>query len=96
MTGRRIDLVAPPFAGHLHPILGIARRLAQDHEVRVLSTAKARAEIAAAGLHGLVLLAGRDEAISAIADPPQPVGSHPLRLHRQLRANLALLDECQT
>ena len=95
MTGRRIDLVAPPFAGHLHPILGIARRLAQDHEVRVLSTAKARAEIAAAGLHGLVLLAGRDEAISAIADPPQPVGSHPLRLHRQLRANLALLDDFQ-
>jgi UDP:flavonoid glycosyltransferase YjiC (YdhE family) len=95
MTGARIDLVAPPFAGHLHPILGVARRLAGDHDVRVLSTARAQAEIAASGLEGVALLAGSDEAIAAISDPPRPVGSNPLGLHRQVKANLALLDRFQ-
>lgn len=95
MKALRIDLVAPPFAGHLHPILGVARRLARDHQVRVLSTERARGEIAAAGLADVPLLAGCDEAIAAIADPPRPVGSNPIRLHQQLRANLALLDRFQ-
>jgi UDP:flavonoid glycosyltransferase YjiC (YdhE family) len=95
MKQLRIDLVAPPFAGHLHPILGVARRLGRDHEVRVLSTERAQGEITAAGLAGLVVLAGCDEAIAAIADPPRPVGSNPMRLHDQLRANLALLDRFQ-
>lgn len=91
MRRGRIDLAAPPFAGHLHPILGIGRRLARDHDVRVISTTRAQPEIAAAGLHGISLLAGADDAITAIANPPRAVRSHPLRLHAQLRANLALL-----
>lgn len=91
----RVDLVAPPFAGHLHPILGVARRLRDEHDVRVISTEAAQRAIAAAGLDGVSLLAGCDAAIAAIADPPRPVGSNPLRLHGQLRANLALLDRFQ-
>lgn len=85
-----VDLVAPPMSGHLHPTLGIARRLARDVEVRVLSTAAARGEIAAAGLPGRTLLAGCDETVAAIVDPPYAVRSNPLRLHAQFRAYLGL------
>lgn len=61
--------------------------------MRVVSTEEAQGAIAAAGLSGAALLPGRDAEIRAIAEPPHPVGSHPLRLHAQLRANLALLDD---
>lgn len=88
---RRVDLLAPPMAGHLHPILGLAQALAREHDVRVLSSESAQREIAAAGLAGRVLLPGRDAEVRAIVEPAHAVGSHPLRLHRQLRANLTLL-----
>ncbi len=91
MTRPRIDLVAPPFAGHLHPLLGIGRRLARDYEIRVISTERAQAQIEAAGLPGRAILPGRDAEIRAIVEPPHAVGSNPLRLHAQLRSNLKLL-----
>ena len=95
-TGRpRLDLLAPPMAGHLHPILGLGQALAREHDVRVLSSEGAQREIAAAGLTGYVLLPGRDAEVRAIVEPAHAVGSHPLRLHRQLRANLALLGALQ-
>lgn len=92
MRRARVALVAPPFAGHLHPLLGIGRALQAHVDVRVLSSAAARAAIAAAGLEGVSLLAGCDDAIAAIADPPRRAGSNPLRLHAQLCANLALMQ----
>ncbi|HEV7668441.1 MAG TPA: nucleotide disphospho-sugar-binding domain-containing protein [Thermoanaerobaculia bacterium] len=91
MSRARIDLVAPPFAGHLHPLLGLGRRLARDYEVRVISTEGAQAQIDAAGLSGRAVLPGRDAEIRAIVEPPHAVGSNPLHLNAQLRANLALL-----
>lgn len=91
MRRGRIDLVGPPFAGHLHPLLALGRRLARDHDVRVISTEEAQAPIAAAGLSGRVVLAGRDAEIRAIVEPPHSVGSNPFRLHAQLRENLKLL-----
>jgi UDP:flavonoid glycosyltransferase YjiC (YdhE family) len=89
----RIDLVAPPFAGHLHPLLGIGRRLARDYAVRVVSTEEVQGQIAAAGLAGAALLPGRDAEIRAIVEPDHAVRSHPLRLHAQVRANLAVLAD---
>lgn len=91
MRRGRIDLVCPPFAGHLHPLLAIGRRLARDHDVRVISTEGAQAQISAAGLSGRVVLAGRDAEIRAIVEPSHSVGSNPFRLHAQLRENLKLL-----
>lgn len=88
----RIFLVAPPFRGHLHPILGIGRALAADYDVVVASTEKVQGAIAAAELPRQVLLVGADPAIQAISDPPHAVGSNPLRLDAQVKANLALLD----
>ena len=91
MRRARIDFVAPPMSGHLHPILGIGRRLARDHDVRVYSTAGVQSEISAAGLGGRVVLAGADDAISAIVNPPYAVKNKPWRLHKQFAANLDLL-----
>ncbi|AAW75268.1 glycosyltransferase [Xanthomonas oryzae pv. oryzae KACC 10331] len=34
----RIDLIAPPYSGHLHPVLAIAQQLAAQHDVHVIST----------------------------------------------------------
>jgi len=91
MSRARIDLVGPPFAGHLHPLLGIGRRLARDYDVRVISTEGAQAQIEAAGLIGRAVLPGRDAEIRAIVEPPHAVGSNPFRLYAQLRENLKLL-----
>jgi UDP:flavonoid glycosyltransferase YjiC (YdhE family) len=96
MPPRRVDLIAPPFSGHLHPILGIGRRLARDGlQVRVISTESAAARIRDTGLQPHSLLAGKDDAVHAIAEPPRAVRGNPLRLNAQLRANLALLGQFQ-
>lgn len=88
----RIDLLAPPFAGHLHPILAMGRVLNDLAEVRVLSTEAAQARIHMAGLQGEVVLADVDARLRAITDPPHRVGSNPLRLHAQFDASLGLLE----
>lgn len=90
-----VDLVAPPMAGHLHPILGIAARLAREPgiEVRVISTAGALPAIAASGVPGLALLEGADEVLETVVNPPYRIGSNPRRLARQLRAAVGLQRE---
>ena len=92
MSRARVDLVSPPMSGHLHPLLGIGRRLARDVDVRVISSGAAQPEIAAAGLAGQPLMAGADELISAIVNPPHAVGSNPWRLYKQFRSNLSMLE----
>ncbi|MFN7977566.1 MAG: glycosyltransferase [Vicinamibacterales bacterium] len=89
----RIDVVAPPMAGHLHPTLGVAVGLARAFDVRVVSSEGVQHQIAAAGLRGQALLPGRDAAIRAIVEPDYAVGSNPILLRRQLVANLGLLAE---
>ena len=85
-----IDLAAPPFCGHLHPVLGMARRLAQDYDVRLLTTERGMAR-AGGGLEGVILLPDRDEEIGAIVDGSRPTRCNPFALHAQLRANLSLM-----
>ncbi len=89
---KRIDLVAPPMSGHLHPTLGIAVRLAREPEldVRVISTATALPAIAASGVTGLALLDGADDVIERVVNPPYRIGSNPRLLFRQFRAAVAL------
>ncbi len=86
-----IDLAAPPFCGHLHPILGMARRLSQDYDVRLLTTERGLAR--AGALDGVTLLRGRDEEIEGVVAGPRPARSNPLALHAQLRANLRLMGQ---
>lgn len=89
----RIDVVAPPMAGHLHPTLGVAVGLAHEFDVRMVSSEGVQHQITAAGLRGQALLPGRDAAIRAIVEPDHAVGSDPVLLRRQLVANLGLLAE---
>ncbi len=92
MSRPRIELLAPPFAGHLHPILAIGRALREVADIEVVSTEAAQARIRAAGLAGSAVVPGADEALRAIVDPPHAVGAHPLRLHAQFQRSLELLD----
>ncbi|GAA2045448.1 glycosyltransferase [Agromyces tropicus] len=93
MSGH-IALVAPPFAGHLHPVLGIGVELARRGiPVRVLSTAGALPRIRAAGLPGEVLASVDDARVQVVADPVERVGRDPVRLHRQFRATLGILRD---
>lgn len=89
---KRVDLVAPPMAGHLHPVLGVAARLAEEPglDVRVISTAAAQPAVAASGLPGLALLEGADEIIETVVNPPYRIGSNPRLLFRQFKAAVAL------
>jgi len=91
MSRPRVDLLAPPFRGHLHPLLGLGRALAEIADVRVLTGAELLPEVAASGLAGHALLRGHERTIAAVANPPHAVGRHPLRLARQFRAALAML-----
>lgn len=86
----RIDLLAPPFAGHLHPILAIGRALRDIADIEVVSTEGAQARIRAAGLRGVALVPGADTALRALTDPPYAVGAHPLRLQAQFQQALRL------
>ncbi len=86
----RIDLLAPPFAGHLHPIIAIGRALREIADIEIVSTAGAQARIRAAGLRGVALVPGADEALRALTDPPHAVGAHPLRLQAQFQQALRL------
>ena len=88
----RIDLIAPPFSGHLHPVLAMARDLAGEFDVRVISTPGAQPRIRDAGLCGVTVLDDAAEArLRAVVDPTHAVGSNPVRLVRQFRSALDLM-----
>jgi len=94
---RRLDFVAPPFAGHLYPALDLARRLRDRgfSNLRVLTTAGGASAAAASGLPFVEILPGRDEDVWAIANTRVRVGSNPLRMWRQVQSNLALMRDLQ-
>ena len=88
----KIELLAPPYSGHLHPVLAIARALQSEHEVTVLGTPGSQRAIEACGLQGHTVLTPEDEAgLWALANPAKPVRANPLRLHAQIRQTLGLM-----
>lgn len=91
----RIELVAPPFAGHLFPLLDLARYLRGQGwtNLRVLSTKDAAEAVRLCELPFVELLPGQADRVRQIADTESRVGFHPLRLYRQFRMNLALMDD---
>jgi UDP:flavonoid glycosyltransferase YjiC (YdhE family) len=88
----KIDLVAPPFGGHLFPLLELGRFLKEHgvNHLRVLSTEVAKEATQLSRLEHVTLLPGKDKEIEAIANPPYRVKNNPRRLMRQLEANLTL------
>ncbi len=91
MRRKKIFLVGPPFPGHLHPLLGIGRRLQAASKVIVLTTPGGVAAAGSDGLAGIPILARHEKAVWEIAEPGQNVRGNPVGLFRQLRANVALL-----
>jgi UDP:flavonoid glycosyltransferase YjiC (YdhE family) len=88
----RVLLAAPPFAGHLNPLLTLGRGLRErGFDVR-FATGAAKADLVRG--HGFAvhpLLADDPGVFDRISDTAGPVRSNPLALTRQLRANLDLL-----
>ena len=89
---KRIDFIAPPFSGHLNPIIGMARSLAHEYEVRVISTKRAQPRIKAAGLRAVELVGNYDESLEPIVNPAYAVGHNILKLHRQFKHVLVLFS----
>lgn len=90
-----IDFVAPPFAGHLFPLLDLATQLRRRGiaRTRVISTSDTVATIRAWGHEAVELLPGREAAVWAIANTTSRAGLHPLRMYAQFRANMALMAD---
>jgi UDP:flavonoid glycosyltransferase YjiC (YdhE family) len=91
----KLDLIAPPFGGHLFPLLELGRFLKQNGvaNLRVLSTEAAKEATQLCGLEHVTLLPGKDKEIEAIANPPYRVKNNPRMLIRQLEANSKLTKE---
>lgn len=91
MSKPRIDLLAPPFHGHLHPLLGVARILQEFAQVRVISTKDAIPAVEAAGLPSAVILEGREAAVWSIPNIGRSVRTRPWLMWQQFHQNVALL-----
>lgn len=97
MIRARIDLLSPPFAGHLHPIIGMARALHGHYDVRVVTTPGAAAtSVRAAGIDAVGMLEGWESRLAAIVDTPTAVGSNPLRMYGQLYKSFQVHEQVRT
>lgn len=87
----RIAVVAPPFAGHLNPLLELAEAAAvAGHDVRVITGARKRAAVEGRGLAAVALDCLEGPQLEQIADTAEPVRGNPRRLLAQLRRSLAV------
>lgn len=91
----QIDFVAPPYAGHLFPLLDLGMRLeARGYmNLRVLSTADAHRATQLSGLAHVPLLAGQEARVKAIANTGAPVALNPFRMYRQFQMSMTLMGE---
>lgn len=90
--GPRLLLVAPPFSGHLNPLITLAHGLRDRGFDPRFATGPAKIGLLRdLGFVADPVLAHDPRALERIADTAGPVRSNPVRLARQLSANLALL-----
>lgn len=90
----RLLLAAPPFAGHLYPLIAIAKRLRdQGHDVRFATAPGGVPLLQRLGFPVDPLLADDPTVLERIGNTDEPVGHNPLRLLAQLRQNLAILPQ---
>lgn len=88
----RLLLVAPPFSGHLNPLIAIAVRLRErGFDPRFVTGASQVGLLRQLGFVADAVPGVAPDAFERIADTTRPVRSNPLRLMRQLSANLALM-----
>lgn len=88
----RLLLVAPPFSGHLNPLIAMGQHLRERGHEPIFVTAPARAPVLRGlGFDVAPVLTSDPTALERIADTPRRVGSNPIRLGRQLKANVELM-----
>lgn len=89
---KRLLLVAPPFPGHLFPLIDIGKHLRRrGHEIAFATGSEWTPLLRRLDFETYGLLPGNPAALKAVADTQVKVGSNPLRLARQLSANLDVL-----
>lgn len=92
----RLLLVAPPFAGHLNPLVALGRGLRErGYDVRFATGATKVGLLREHGFAADALLPDDPGVFDRIADTSGPVRSNPLLLTRQLAANLRLLPRAR-
>jgi UDP:flavonoid glycosyltransferase YjiC (YdhE family) len=91
MPRPRVDLIAPPYAGHLHPILGLGRVLRADCDVRVITTPDAADRVHAADLAFHPILERETAAVWGIANTTRPVNGSPRAMLGQFKRNVRLM-----
>lgn len=88
----RLCFVAPPFAGHLNPLVPLAEAARDAGFAVEILTGPAKVDVLRArGLTADTLACLAPGALEAVSDTTVRVGSDPVRLWRQMRAALALL-----
>jgi len=91
---KKVDLIAPPFSGHLYPLIALGKRLRQrGDQVRFITGMGKAPLLRELGFDVQIVCAHDPDAMERIANTPYPVKGNPFRLYWQLRDNLAL---CQT
>jgi UDP:flavonoid glycosyltransferase YjiC (YdhE family) len=90
-AGTRVLLVAPPFSGHINPLMVVAAGLRDRGMDPRFVTGPAKAgPLRSLGFPTTTLLGEDPQAFERISDTAVPVRSNPFRMTRQLSANLAL------
>lgn len=93
MSKLSIDLICPPFHGHLHPLLGIAAGLRAHADLRLISTEAARGSAERMGIDFAPILEDGEKQVFEIANAGRSVRSDPWLLWKQFRENIALLPK---
>ena len=90
--------MAPPFAGHLFPLIQMAAGLRDRgwSGLRFLSTPQAEQAVSIAKFPFRGLLDEQSKIVFKISDTEQRVGSNPFKLLGQLRMNLSLMDDLRS
>lgn len=92
LKNKRIDIIAPPFSGHLYPLIPLARHLQNEGvTIRFITGPQKIPLIQALGFHAVPLLNDAPHALENIANTSQPIGSNVFRLLKQLNQNLNLM-----
>lgn len=95
---KNIVLVAPPFSGHLHPILGIAQELSKidGFNITVISTKSVKDKVLSLkNVQFYSILDNFEKQIEDIANPEHFVKSNPIKLLKQLKQNILVLKHAK-
>lgn len=96
LAGRRIDFCAPPFAGHLYPLIPLARRAVQEGAAVRFITGDAKLPLLRSlGFHAEAILTVRPGAMEAIANTGRPVRNNLVLMLEQLKAHAGLMLEAK-